>query len=176
MSILKSLVSKTIGIGTFVCLGKFYYDIRYDPIKINFIDYNNDSSAYGLLLNKSIGITVISICHSFNKKKFPIEPYTKICANGLVITLHTFVDRFAINTPIISIEKNINHINSKDHVFNSPDWGENYDDLIESIDKPNFILDKINEGKFITHIYYKNPLTKVKIIEFNWKDIPIIKV
>jgi hypothetical protein len=172
MSWIKSIFVKTIGLGSFICLGKFYYDTRYNPIKFSLFDYNNDKSAYGIILDKSIGVNVISISHSFNGKKFPTEPYTSVCSNGLKILRHTVGDRFITKTPIISIEKNSGEIEKYTHLFNSPEWKEDQYEINDN--DPDYILNRISKENYLTRIYYSTPFSGVKLIEFNWKDVPVI--
>lgn len=168
---LTSLLKKTIGVGSFICLGKFYYDIKYNPITLNLRKYD-DGNTYGTMFDKVSVINVVSVSHSVNGKSFPLFPLSTFMIDGLTINKHTVSDHYINRFCIISIKKSI-----KDDYKDK----QHYVQLMNSDDNPNpifysddSIVDIINKNNFVTKINYTIPLCpSVFTIEFNWKDAPI---
>lgn len=167
-----SFTKKIIGFGSFICLGKFYYDVKYNPITFN-LHRSVKGYQYGTLFDKASIINVVSISHSVNGKDFPLFPCSTFMIDGLTIRRHTVFDSFVSRWCVISIKKSI----KEDYI--------NYEhcvQLMNSNDNPNpvfntgdSIIDIIRKNNFVSKIKYTIPLCpKVFTIEFNWKDASIV--
>lgn len=169
---LSSFFKKTIGVGSFICLGKFYYDVKYNPVTLSLHKYDGGNS-YGTLFDKVSVINVISVSHSVNGKSFPSHPLSTFMIDGLTINKHTVSDHFVSRFCIISIKKSIeDDYRDKQHYVQLMNSNDNPNPILNSEDS---IIDIIHKNDFVTKINYTIPLCpSVFTIEFNWKDVSII--